>query len=90
MNAEENGNNAFAPQKGHSAGDANVNMGVAEILSKPLLPSQTVQASEEQAMAPTPVKKYGKAKQQLDVKAELEKRQGGKHLLNLVVIGNSF
>ncbi|XP_053144278.1 HBS1-like protein isoform X3 [Hemicordylus capensis] len=88
VTAEENGHNAFTSQKGHSAGDANANMGVVEILPKPAPPSQTVQASEEQAMVPTPVKKSGKTKQQIDVKAELEKRQGGKHLLNLVIIGH--
>uniref|UniRef100_A0A8C9SNB0 HBS1-like protein n=1 Tax=Scleropages formosus TaxID=113540 RepID=A0A8C9SNB0_SCLFO len=38
--------------------------------------------------APTPGRTPGKAKQQLNVKAELEKRQGGKSLLNLVVIGH--
>ncbi|XP_066470939.1 HBS1-like protein [Tiliqua scincoides] len=88
VNTEENGLNTSTLQKGHSAGDAIVNLGVAEILAKPILPPQTVQASEEQTMAPTPVKKAGKTKQQIDVKAELEKRQGGKHLLNLVVIGH--
>ncbi|XP_034964815.1 HBS1-like protein isoform X1 [Zootoca vivipara] len=83
VNAEENGH---MPQKGLSAGDANV--GVTEILPKPAVPPQTVQASEEPTLTPTSVKKSGKAKQQIDVKAELEKRQGGKHLLNLVVIGH--
>ncbi|XP_032999723.1 HBS1-like protein isoform X3 [Lacerta agilis] len=83
VNAEENGH---MPQKGLSAGDANV--GVTEILPKPAFPPQTVQASEEPTLTPTSVKKSGKAKQQIDVKAELEKRQGGKHLLNLVVIGH--
>ncbi|KAL8186544.1 UNVERIFIED_CONTAM: HBS1-like protein [Gekko kuhli] len=76
------------PQKGISAGDGNANLGIIEAPSKPALSSQTVQALEEQTAAPTPVKKSGKAKQQIDVKAELEKRQGGKHLLNLVVIGH--
>ncbi|XP_054830801.1 HBS1-like protein [Eublepharis macularius] len=88
VNAEENGNNVVMPQKGFSSGDANVSSGMTEVISKPALPSQIVQALEEQTTAPTPVKKSGKAKQQIDVKAELEKRQGGKHLLNLVVIGH--
>ncbi|CAI5770145.1 isoform X1 [Podarcis lilfordi] len=83
VNAEENGH---MPQKGLSAGDANV--GVTEILPKPAFPPQTVQVSEEPTLTPTSVKKSGKTKQQIDVKAELEKRQGGKHLLNLVVIGH--
>ncbi|XP_063165796.1 HBS1-like protein isoform X3 [Candoia aspera] len=87
-NVEENGHNNFMPQKGFPAGDAIANMGIAEILPKSTFPSQTIQASEDPSVVPTPVKKSGKAKQQLDVKAELEKRQGGKHLLNLVVIGH--
>ncbi|KAJ8270574.1 hypothetical protein GJAV_G00116610 [Gymnothorax javanicus] len=36
----------------------------------------------------TPVKVSSKAKQQLNIREELEKRQGGKPLLNLVVIGH--
>ncbi|XP_015669303.1 HBS1-like protein [Protobothrops mucrosquamatus] len=87
-NVEENGHNTFMPQKGFSAGDTVANMGIAEILPKPTFPSQTIQASEDSSVVPTPVKKSGKSKQQLDIKAELEKRQGGKHLLNLVVIGH--
>lgn len=90
VNTEENGLSAVPLQKGHSAGDANAYLGVGEILAKPNVPPQTIQATEEQTMAPTPVKKAGKIKQQIDVKAELEKRQGGKHLLNLVVIGNLY
>uniref|UniRef100_W5NH94 HBS1-like protein n=1 Tax=Lepisosteus oculatus TaxID=7918 RepID=W5NH94_LEPOC len=45
-------------------------------------------AAEEAPAVPTPIKTSSKAKQQIDVKAELEKRQGGKPLLNLVVIGH--
>nr|XP_057912691.1 HBS1-like protein isoform X2 [Doryrhamphus excisus] len=43
---------------------------------------------DEVATLPTPGRSSGKARQTLDVKAELEKRQGGKPLLNLVVIGH--
>ncbi|XP_061234119.1 HBS1-like protein isoform X1 [Neopsephotus bourkii] len=84
--AEENGH-ANAPQKGLSDEDASVTSGVPEAVSKSAL-SQVAQVSEEQNTVPTPVKKSGKTKQQIDVKAELEKRQGGKQLLNLVVIGH--
>ncbi|XP_028996747.1 HBS1-like protein isoform X1 [Betta splendens] len=42
---------------------------------------------EESASAPTPGRS-GKARQTINIKAELEKRQGGKTLLNLVVIGH--
>ncbi|NXA35537.1 HBS1L protein, partial [Eudromia elegans] len=80
---EENGH-VNAPQKGLLSEDAVV----PEAVSKSALSPQVVQASEEQNMAPTPVKKSSKAKPQIDVKAELEKRQGGKQLLNLVVIGH--
>ncbi|KAE8286926.1 HBS1-like protein ERFS [Larimichthys crocea] len=37
---------------------------------------------------PTPGRSAGKARQTINIKAELEKRQGGKPLLNLVVIGH--
>lgn len=42
---------------------------------------------EEPSAAATPGRSSGKARQMINVKAELEKRQGGKPLLNLVVIG---
>ncbi|XP_032910285.1 HBS1-like protein isoform X3 [Catharus ustulatus] len=77
--AEENGH-TNTPQKGLLPEDASVASGV--------LSPQVVQVSEEQNMVPTPAKKSSKAKPQIDVKAELEKRQGGKQLLNLVVIGH--
>ncbi|XP_074436770.1 HBS1-like protein isoform X4 [Larus michahellis] len=85
--AEENGH-ANTPQKGPLTEDASVASGVLEAVSKSTLSSQVAQVSEEQNMVPTPVKKSSKAKPQIDVKAELEKRQGGKQLLNLVVIGH--
>ncbi|XP_019751812.1 HBS1-like protein isoform X5 [Hippocampus comes] len=43
---------------------------------------------DELAGVPAPGRAAGKARQTMDVKAELEKRQGGKSLLNLVVIGH--
>ncbi|XP_027602382.1 HBS1-like protein isoform X2 [Pipra filicauda] len=85
--AEENGH-TNTPQKGLLPEDADVASGVLEAVSKSTLPSQVVQVSEEQNTVPTPAKKSSKAKPQIDVKAELEKRQGGKQLLNLVVIGH--
>ncbi|XP_021245613.1 HBS1-like protein isoform X4 [Numida meleagris] len=84
---EENGH-ANTPQKGLPIEDASVTSGVLEAVSKSSLSSQVVQVSEEQNTVPTPVKKTSKTKPQIDVKAELEKRQGGKQLLNLVVIGH--
>uniref|UniRef100_A0A803V410 HBS1-like protein n=1 Tax=Ficedula albicollis TaxID=59894 RepID=A0A803V410_FICAL len=85
--AEENGH-TNTPQKGLLPEDATVASGVLEAVSKSTLSPQVVQVSEEQNMVPTPAKKSSKAKPQIDVKAELEKRQGGKQLLNLVVIGH--
>lgn len=85
---EENGH-VNTPQKGLPIEDASVTPGVLEAVSKPALSSQVAQVSEEQNTVPTPVKKTSKTKPQIDVKAELEKRQGGKQLLNLVVIGNN-
>ncbi|XP_071292303.1 HBS1-like protein isoform X4 [Agelaius tricolor] len=85
--AEENGH-TNTPQKGLLPEDASVASGVLEAVSKSTPSPQVVQVSEEQNMVPTPGKKSSKAKPQIDVKAELEKRQGGKQLLNLVVIGH--
>lgn len=91
VTAEENGHNFHTPQKGHSSEDNTViSSDVLETVSKSALPSHTIQASEEQSSTPTPVKKSSKLRQQIDIKAELEKRQGGKQLLNLVVIGNAL
>ncbi|XP_026941670.1 HBS1-like protein isoform X5 [Sagmatias obliquidens] len=89
VTAEENGHIFHTPQKGHSSEDTGlVSSDVLETASKSALPSHTIQASEEQSSTPTPVKKSSKLRQQIDIKAELEKRQGGKQLLNLVVIGH--
>nr|XP_033791773.1 HBS1-like protein isoform X2 [Geotrypetes seraphini] len=62
--------------------------GMVEMAFKVAAASQAVQPSEEVSAAAVPLKSSSKAKQQIDVKAELEKRQGGKQLLNLVVIGH--
>lgn len=43
--------------------------------------------ADESTTVPTPGKSSGKNRQPLNIKSELEKRQGGKPLLNLVVIG---
>ncbi|XP_027706451.1 HBS1-like protein isoform X5 [Vombatus ursinus] len=89
VTAEENGDSVHTPHKGPPSEDANIaSSGILEPVSKSALPSHTIQALEEQSTTPTPVKKSNKLKQQIDVKAELEKRQGGKQLLNLVVIGH--
>ncbi|XP_075453495.1 HBS1-like protein isoform X2 [Ascaphus truei] len=55
---------------------------------KTVLSSLTYQIPEEPNSAPAIGKVSSKSKQQIDVKAELELRQRGKQLLNLVVIGH--
>ncbi|XP_006776270.1 PREDICTED: HBS1-like protein isoform X2 [Myotis davidii] len=89
VTAEENGHGLHTPQKGHPSEDTSMaSSDVLDSVSKSAVPSHTIQASEEQSSTQTPVRKSGKLRQQIDVKAELEKRQGGKQLLNLVVIGH--
>ncbi|NXN99646.1 HBS1L protein, partial [Rhinopomastus cyanomelas] len=85
--AEENGH-INPPQKGLLTEEANVASEVLEAVSKPGPAPQEVQISEEQNAVPTPGKKSSKARPQIDMKAELEKRLQGKQLLNLVVIGH--
>ncbi|XP_056588609.1 HBS1-like protein isoform X2 [Triplophysa dalaica] len=50
-------------------------------------PTKPACVSEDSA-TPSQSRSAGKSKRQLDIRAELEKRQGGKPLLNLVVIGH--
>ncbi|KAG8510887.1 HBS1-like protein, partial [Galemys pyrenaicus] len=89
VTAEENGHSFHTPNKGHPSEDTSITSSdILETVSKPTLSSHTIQASDEQSTTPTQVKKSSKLRQQIDVKAELEKRQGGKQLLNLVVIGH--
>uniref|UniRef100_A0A2K5IH55 Tr-type G domain-containing protein n=1 Tax=Colobus angolensis palliatus TaxID=336983 RepID=A0A2K5IH55_COLAP len=88
VSSEENGHSFHTPQKERPIEDAIASSDVLETASKSANPPHTFQASEEQSSTPALVKKSGKLRQQLDVKAELEKRQGGKQLLNLVVIGH--
>lgn len=84
---EENGHGFHTPQKGHPSDDTSLASSDAlDSISKSAISPHTTQASEEQSSTQTPGRKSGKLKQQIDVKAELEKRQGGKQLLNLVVI----
>ncbi|XP_035278222.1 HBS1-like protein isoform X2 [Anguilla anguilla] len=80
--SEENGILGASARKG--AAPDNV---VAATTAGPDTPARPA-ASEDPGAVPTPVKPSGKAKQQLNVREELEKRQGGKPLLNLVVIGH--
>nr|XP_048281084.1 HBS1-like protein isoform X3 [Myodes glareolus] len=90
LTSEENGDSLHTPHKGPPGDDGNIaspNVLETSAHKSAFLPP-SIQASEELSSTPTPVKKSGKLRQQIDVKAELEKRQGGKQLLNLVVIGH--
>uniref|UniRef100_A0A8C4DZY1 HBS1-like protein n=1 Tax=Dicentrarchus labrax TaxID=13489 RepID=A0A8C4DZY1_DICLA len=51
-------------------------------------PASETTSKHEPSTVPTPGRSSGKARQTINIKAELEKRQGGKPLLNLVVIGH--
>uniref|UniRef100_A0A8C5KSY8 HBS1-like protein n=1 Tax=Jaculus jaculus TaxID=51337 RepID=A0A8C5KSY8_JACJA len=89
VTAEENGDSFHTPHKGPSGEDANIaSSSVFESVSKVPLAAPTIPAAEEQNLTPTPGKKSSKLRPQMDIRAELEKRQGGKQLLNLVVIGH--
>ncbi|XP_072355813.1 HBS1-like protein isoform X1 [Scyliorhinus torazame] len=59
-----------------------------EVSSKSNSTAHVASLTEEAAVVQTLSKGSTKTRQQIDVKAELEKRQGGKQLLNLVVIGH--
>lgn len=74
--AEENGVIASAVRRGPSP----------DVIA-PETPSKPVCVTEDPATQTQP-RPPGKSKQQLNIRAELEKRQGGKPLLNLVVIGH--
>ncbi|GAA6078720.1 HBS1-like protein, partial [Tachysurus ichikawai] len=54
----------------------------------PETPSKAACVEAEDSAAPTPPRSTSKNKQQLNIRTELEQRQGGKPLLNLVVIGH--
>uniref|UniRef100_A0A671WC53 HBS1-like protein n=1 Tax=Sparus aurata TaxID=8175 RepID=A0A671WC53_SPAAU len=60
-----------------------------DVPSSDQIPSSIYRSNaDEPSTVPTPGRSSGKARQALNIKAELEKRQGGKPLLNLVVIGH--
>ncbi|KAL6483091.1 hypothetical protein MHYP_G00079630 [Metynnis hypsauchen] len=60
-----------------------------EAMTVPVFETPSKSASVvEDSVAPNPPRSASKSKQQLNIRAELEQRQGGKPLLNLVVIGH--
>ncbi|KAG9493473.1 HBS1-like protein isoform X1 [Eleutherodactylus coqui] len=79
--SELNGQSVTACTRGQAMDDT-----MEETDSSVLAP--TSQISEDLNSTPSQGKISGKSKQKINVKEELEKRQGGKQLLNLVVIGH--
>ncbi|XP_051792672.1 HBS1-like protein isoform X6 [Acanthochromis polyacanthus] len=83
----ENGVVAASVRRGGSPENAAVTPVPDSASKRPETPSKASNGDETPA-APTPGRSSGKSRQAINVKAELEKRQGGKPLLNLVVIGH--
>ncbi|XP_061563299.1 HBS1-like protein isoform X2 [Cololabis saira] len=84
---EENGLVNASAQRGNSPENASMPPVLETTPRRPGTPSKSSNADDAPAV-PTPSRSSGKTRQQINVKAELEKRQGGKTLLNLVVIGH--
>ncbi|XP_056150534.1 HBS1-like protein [Lampris incognitus] len=84
---EENGVATASVRRGGSREDITVTPTPETPSKRPETPSKGSGGDESPAV-PSVGRTPGKAKNQINVKAELEKRQGGKPLLNLVVIGH--
>lgn len=83
---EENCLSAAAVRRGGSPENAAVTS--APESKSPETPSKGPNSEESSTTTPTPSRSSGKNRQAINIKTELEKRQGGKPLLNLVVIGH--
>ncbi|XP_070843135.1 HBS1-like protein isoform X1 [Chaetodon trifascialis] len=83
----ENGVIAAPARRGGSPENATATAASETTSKRPETPSKGSNG-DEPSTVPTPGRSSGKARQAINVKAELEKRQGGKPLLNLVVIGH--
>uniref|UniRef100_A0A671W9E2 HBS1-like protein n=1 Tax=Sparus aurata TaxID=8175 RepID=A0A671W9E2_SPAAU len=83
----ENGVVTASVRRGGSPENASATSSSEATSKRPETPSKGSNA-DEPSTVPTPGRSSGKARQALNIKAELEKRQGGKPLLNLVVIGH--
>uniref|UniRef100_A0A8C5A277 HBS1-like protein n=1 Tax=Gadus morhua TaxID=8049 RepID=A0A8C5A277_GADMO len=85
--AEENGVSGASMRRG--ASPAPGTPGGPETPSRrPETPSKGGGVGGDDSIISTPGRTPGKARPQINIKVELEKRQGGKPLLNLVVIGH--
>ncbi|XP_075718621.1 HBS1-like protein isoform X2 [Rhinoderma darwinii] len=83
--SELNGQSVTATTRGQAMDDA-----MEENDNSVQMPTtlNTSQISEDLNSTPSQGKSFSRSKQKINVKEELEKRQGGKQLLNLVVIGH--
>lgn len=86
LSTGENGVVTASARRGGSPVNATVTPASETPSKRPETPSKGSNGEEPSAAA-TPGRSSGKARQMINIKAELEKRQGGKPLLNLVVIG---
>lgn len=86
LSTGENGGVTASVRRGASPENATITATTEATSKRPETPSKGSNGDEPSA-APTPGRSSGKSRQAINVKAELEKRQGGKPLLNLVVIG---
>ncbi|XP_069462838.1 HBS1-like protein isoform X1 [Ambystoma mexicanum] len=86
--SEENGQSANTPRKGLATEDAVAAPVVQQVTNKSTHPPQNNHTTDDSSNSLPAVRSIGKSKHKIDVRAELEKRQGGKQLLNLVVIGH--
>lgn len=89
LSTGENGVAAASGRRGRSPEGATTTPSTTPSVTPSKRPETASRGSngEEAFSVPTPSRSFGKARQSIDIKAELEKRQGGKPLLNLVVIG---
>ncbi|KAM9840513.1 HBS1-like protein isoform 1-T1 [Aulostomus maculatus] len=83
----ENGVVSASARRGGSPENATVTPASEATSKRPETPSKGSNEDEASTL-PTPGRSSGKSRQTINIKAELEKRQGGKSLLNLVVIGH--
>ncbi|XP_054875984.1 HBS1-like protein isoform X1 [Poeciliopsis prolifica] len=83
----ENGVVASPARRGDSPENTKATPVAEPAPKRPETPSKASNGDEVSAAA-TPGRSSGKTRQAINIKAELERRQGGKPLLNLVVIGH--
>lgn len=86
LSTGENGVVPAAVRRSGSPENATMTPAPEAVSKPPEVPSKGSNG-DDPSTVPTQGRSSGKARQTINIKAELEKRQGGKPLLNLVVIG---